>query len=324
MEHNNVAPPTALGTKKKPDFSTATVLGLTALLFVALSLTSETFLRYDNIYSVIYSVSFQFLAVIGFTYLLIMGEIDLSVGSVYAFSGMFTGWMVLKANVPLPAAIAISLTVCLLMGLATGFLVVKLRLNSMMVTIATMTLIFGLASNFVKRLFGATYPAEMRALSKANIGGIHYTVIAMVVLVIVLEFLLKRSSIFKKMYFVGENKDTAQIYGIKSGRIKILVFGISSFTAAVGGIFANARVTYADTSLGAGLEFTLLTAAVLGGASLYGGKGSILSSCIGLVFLATISNGMVIFNIEPLLSQIIVGVILIISVFIDHRVNRNR
>lgn len=313
-----------VGMRKKPDLSTATVLVLTALLFVGLSLASDTFLRYDNIYSVLYGVSFQFLAVIGFTCLLIMGEIDLSVGAVYAFSGMFTGYLTLKLDVPLPLAIVLALALCTLFGLITGFLVVKLRLNSMMVTIAGMTLIFGLVSNCIKGLYGATYPPEMRALSKANIGGVHYSVIAMVVLLVVLEFLLRRSAAFKIMYFVGENEETARIYGVKSGRIKMLVFGLSSFCAAVGGILANARVTYADASLGKGLEFTLLTAAVLGGASLYGGKGSILSSCVGLIFLAAISNGMVIFNIEPLLSQIIVGIILVASVFVDCRINRNR
>lgn len=316
-------PVVTLSTKKGLDFSTTTVLVLTALLFVGLSLTSNTFLRYDNIYSILYGVSFQFLAVIGFTFLLIMGEIDLSVGSVYAFSGMFVGFMTIKLDVPLPLAVLISLAVCAGMGLLTGLLIVKLHLNSMMVTIATMTLIFGLASNFVKKLSGATYPQAMRALPKAGVGGIHWTVIAMILLVVGLELLLRRSTLFRKMYFVGESEETARIYGIKSGKIKVLVFGVSSLTAALGGILANARVTYADASLGLGLEFTLLTAAVLGGASLYGGKGSVLSSCVGLIFLATISNGMVIFDINPLLSQIIVGIILVVSVFVDRRFNRN-
>jgi ribose/xylose/arabinose/galactoside ABC-type transport system permease subunit len=151
---------------------------------------------------------------------------------------------------------------------------------------------------------------------------VYLTIILMVVLVVVLEILLKRSAIFKKMYFVGENRQTARIYGIKSDRIKIAVFAITALTAAIGGILINARITYADTAIGLGLEFQLLTAAVLGGASLYGGKGSILGSCLGLLFLATILNGMVIFNIEPLLQQLIIGIILIVAVFIDTRLNK--
>jgi ribose/xylose/arabinose/galactoside ABC-type transport system permease subunit len=308
--------------KQNLDFSSFAIIIITVLLFLVLSFTSKTFLTYSNIYSIFFGVSFQFLAIIGFIYLMIMGEIDLSVGSVYAFSGMFVGYMVVEMQINLWAAIIISLIVCTLMGLSTGFIIVKLRLNSMMVTIATMTLIRGLASNFVKRLYGGTYPTNMRGLVRFTLGDIHMTIIVMIILAVVLELLLHRSSIFKKMYFVGENLETARVYGIKPDRIKIITFALSSFMAAVAGILINSRVTYADTSIGQGLEFHLLTAAVLGGASLYGGKGSILRSCVALIFLATILNGMIIFNIEPLLQQLIIGMILIGAVFIDTRFNR--
>jgi ribose transport system permease protein len=304
------------------ELNSVTVLLLTLVLFIALAATSETFLTYNNIYSILYGVSFQFFAVIGFTCLLIMGEIDLSVGSVYGFSGMLVGWLMVKQHLPLWPSILISLLLCFGIGLLVGVIIVKLNLNSMMVTIATMTLISGLGSNLVKRMYGLTYMPEMRSLPKASVGNIHIIILATIILLILFEVVLKHSAMFKKLYYVGENEQTTRIYGIKSGMIKVLVFGLSSFSAAVGGILANARVTYADTSLGHGLEFTLLTAAVLGGASLYGGKGSILCSFFGLIFLAMISNGMVIFNIEPLLSQIIVGAILIASVFIDSRLNR--
>ena len=269
-----------------------------------------------------YGVSFQFIAIIGFTYLMILGEIDLSVGSVYAFSGMFMGYLMVIEKMSLFPAMLISLLACTLMGAITGFLIVRFRLNSMMVTIATMTLIRGLASNFVKRMYGATYPKDMRHLSKIEINDVYLTIIIMIVLVIILEILLKRSTIFKRMYFVGENRETARIYGIKSNRIIISLFALSALAAGIGGVLLNSRVTYADTAIGSGLEFHLLTAAVLGGASLYGGKGSMLGSAVGLIFLATILNGMIIFNVEPLLQQLIIGIILIVSVFVDTRLNK--
>lgn len=312
----------SISRKRSFNFSSLTIIFITFALFAILSFTSDTFLTQRNIYSILYGVSFQFIAIIGFTFLMIMGEIDLSVGSVYAFSGMFMGYLMVRLNTPLLPAMGISLLACGLMGLFTGFIIVRFKLNSMMVTIATMTLIRGLASNFVNGMYGATYPPEMRHLSKVEVGGFYLTIIVMIVLVVVFEILLKRSAVFKRLYFVGENRQTARIYGIKSDRIKMTMFAISALCAAIGGILISARVTYADASLGLGLEFQLLTAAVLGGASLYGGKGSILGSCIGLIFLATILNGMVIFNIEPLLQQLIIGVILIVSVFIDTRLNK--
>ncbi len=314
---------TSISKKKRVNYSSWTIILLTLGLFALLSFTSDTFFTYRNIYSILYGVSFQFIAIIGFTYLMIIGEIDLSVGSVYAFSGIFMGYLMVMMKLPLLPAMLVSLLACALMGLITGALVVKFRLNSMMVTIATLTLIRGLASNFVKRMYGATYPTDMRHLSKIEVGDVYLTIIVTLVLVVVLEILLRKSSIFKTLYFVGENRETARIYGIKSDRIIVVLFMISALAAAVGGILISSRVTYADTAIGLGLEFHFLTAAVLGGASLYGGKGSILGSFFGLLFLATILNGMIIYNIEPLLQQLIIGVILIVAVFVDTRLNKD-
>ena len=322
MANNTLSINSLVSRKKKFSFGPLTVIIITAALFSYLTFSSETFLTYRNIYSILYGVSFQFIAIIGFTYLMILGEIDLSVGSVYAFSGMFMGYLMVIEKMSLFPAMLISLLACTLMGAITGFLIVRFRLNSMMVTIATMTLIRGLASNFVKRMYGATYPKDMRHLSKIEINDVYLTIIIMIVLVIILEILLKRSTIFKRMYFVGENRETARIYGIKSNRIIISLFALSALAAGIGGVLLNSRVTYADTAIGSGLEFHLLTAAVLGGASLYGGKGSMLGSAVGLIFLATILNGMIIFNVEPLLQQLIIGIILIVSVFVDTRLNK--
>jgi ribose transport system permease protein len=323
MAEQAISTTPSISRKKKFNLGSLTIILITVVLFVLLTSTSDTFFTYRNIYAILYGVSFQFLAIIGFTYLMVIGEIDLSVGSVYAFSGMFMGYLMVMKKIPLLPAMGLSLLACAVMGAITGFLIVRFKLNSMMVTIATMTLIRGLASNFVKRMYGATYPSEMRGLSKIEINEVYLTIIIMIVLVVILEILLKRSSIFKRMYSVGENRETARIYGIKSNRIIISLFALSALAAGIGGILISSRVTYADTAIGNGLEFHLLTAAVLGGASLYGGKGSMLGSAVGLVFLATILNGMVIFNIEPLLQQLIVGIILIAAVFVDTRLNRH-
>ncbi len=193
MNTDTLSTSAPISRKKSFDFSSFTIIFIALTLFIFLSFTSDTFLTTRNIYSILYGVSFQFFAIIGFTYLMIMGEIDLSVGSVYAFSGMFMGYLMVMMKVPLLPAMGISLLVCVLMGMITGYLVVRFRLNSMMVTIATMTLIRGLSSYFVKAMYGATYPPAMRHLSKIEVGNVYITIIAMIVLVVVLEILLKRS-----------------------------------------------------------------------------------------------------------------------------------
>lgn len=312
-----------VNTRREFQFGTLTIILLTGVLFLFLGIASDTFFSYRNIYTIFYGVSIEYFAVLGFTLLLIMGEVDLSVGSGYCFSGALMGVLMLN-KVPLPLALSLSILCSIGFGVLTGFLVTRFSLNSMMVTIGMMALVRGLAWVLIRMLFGRTFPRPYRALARAKIGTINTTIIVMILLVIALEICLHRSTFFKKMYYVGENLKTAKIYGIKAERIKVLIFAFSSFTAAIGGILASSRITHADVTTGDGLEFKVLTAAILGGASLFGGKGSILSSVVGLVFLATIVNGMIIFNIEPLLQQLVVGVILILSVFIDTRLNRNK
>jgi ribose transport system permease protein len=132
---------------------------------------------------------------------------------------------------------------------------------------------------------------------------------------------LNRSAIFRQMYYIGHNVETVRLYGIKADKVKITSFVVSAVTAAIGGILATSRITHAYPTTGLGLEFTMVTAAVLGGASLYGGRGSILRSVLGLLFLAIVSNGMIIFQIDPYLQQVLMGAVLIAAVFADTRLN---
>lgn len=315
-----------LDNRKKFNWANLTIIALTIALGVGLAATSETFLSFQNIHAIFFDTAMMFFGVIGFTYLMIMGEIDLSVGSMYGFSGMFLG-MLCNWGVPFYVGLPIALVVCLLFGFANGYLVVRFRVPSMMVTLGMMTTLKGISSLLCSNLYGYNYPQAYKDLSKysINLGGgidIFVIIIVMIVLIAVLEFMLLRTTVFRKMYYVGENLDTARIYGIKAGKIKIITFMVSAFTAAIGGILIGSRVNYAEPNIGLGYEFQMLTASVLGGASLFGGKGSILRSAIALFFLQLIVNGMVIHSIEPLLQQIIVGIILIIAVYIDTRMNR--
>jgi ribose transport system permease protein len=303
------------------NLSSFTIILLTLILGTGLTLTSETFLSVNNIVSILYGVSINFWGTIGFVYLMIMGELDLSVGSVYAFSGMMTG-LLMKNHWPLLPAILVALALSTFIGFINGFLVVRFKVPSMMITLGTMAAVRGLANLLCTWLYGYPYPPSYEALARQRIGGIHLTTIVMIVAVIILELLLKRTGIFKQMYYVGENLETARIYGIKAGQQKIIIFSVMSLLAGVGGILIGSRLRFADSTIGNGLEFTILTAVVLGGASLSGGKGSILRAIVGLIFLSTITTGMIVHNIEPLIQQLIVGIILIVTVFIDTRMSR--
>jgi len=291
---------------------------------ILLGLAHPRFLEIGNLYGLLLDLSLQMLAISGFVYVMATGEIDLSVGAVYGFTGALAGFLMQQMGMPFAAAAALSLGCALLFGLINGLLTVKLRLNSLMLTIGTMVLIRGLSGVLNTVLVGQTFSSAFRALARAHVGGVHVVVIAALALLVVFTVLERRTAMFRRLYLAGESAATALLYGIRVDRIKIAAFACSALAAGAAGLVAASRVTHADAQLGDGLEFTLVTAAVLGGASLSGGKGTLAGSFLGLAFLAVVVNGMVAFDVEPALQSLVVGVLLIVAVTLDRRLEARR
>lgn len=299
------------------------ILLIAALLFVALALTQPTFLSSNNIKTLFYGVSLEIYVMIGFTLLLIMGEVDLSVGSVFAFAGMIVGYMGFQ-GVPMAIAVPAGILVGALIGLINGLLVVRLRINSIILTIGTLIAVRGLADVFATLMAGRRFVAPMRSFSKGIVFDLVWTIPTMVVVVLVAEFLLRRSAAAQRLFYIGQNKQSAELYGLNVDWVRIGGFTLSGALAALSGILVASRITNPDVNLGVQLEFSLLTAAVLGGASLFGGRGSILNSAVALLFLAMILNALILLKVDPVLQQLIIGALLIAVVIIDTRLHANR
>ena len=294
------------------------------VLVLGLAASRGNFLRPANLYSLVYGLSMEFLPIIGMTFLLIMGEVDLSMGSVFAFSGVFVGYLTSDLSLPLWAAVLLALAGTAIIGAVNGTLVVRLRANSLMITIGTMILLRGVADGLINFLGGITYPDEYRAIAGLRVGGVHLTIILMVVVVIVLEFLLLKHAAFRKLFYIGSNQKSARLYGIRVHRVKLTAFVVSGLLAGLAGILAASRSGQTVWNTGQGLEFKMITAAILGGASLFGGKGSLARSLFGLVLIAVILNGLVMFNVDPVWTNVVVGAVLIAAIFTDTRINREK
>ncbi len=292
------------------------------LLFVFLAVTKAQFSAYNNLYSLAFALSIDAIAIFGFTYVMVLGEIDLSVGAVYALAGTLTGWLLKVGGLDLYPAIVLALCVATAVGFANGFLVTRFKVNSLMLTIGTLILVQGVVGVLATDLVGGVYPRDFRLLAKTRWFGINATIIVAGFALAVLVFLQLRSSLFRKMYLVGENSETARIYGIRTDAFKLWAFVASAFFAGVGGVLTASRLTHASTDMGVGLEFTYVTAAILGGASLYGGRGGVGGSVLGLLFLALILNGLVMYNVNPLAQQVAIGVLLICAVLVDMIMNK--
>lgn len=307
-----------------PYFSYVMILMLTGFFFLVFSLTTKNFFSYSNIYSMLFGVSIQFFVIIGFTCLMIMGEIDLSVGSMYGFGGALLGYLIIVYKISFIPAFLLTFVAAMLIGWGVGTLVVRLRLNSMMITLGVLMALQGAAWMLINTYGSRSFGRTAGTFAKFRIWDINWTVLALAVLPVVLEILLHTNILFRKMYYIGQSDRTATIYGVKSGRIKIAAFAASAALACFGGMLATCRLGSAHVSTGAGLEFTMVTAAVLGGSSLYGGKGSILLSVVGLFFLTMLQNGMTAYSIEPFTQKITQGAILIIVVLFDIAMNRKK
>lgn len=306
------------------NFGQYSIYIVTVITFLFLSLTRENFFRYTNVYSLVFGLSMEFLLIIGITLLLIMGEVDLSIGSVYAFAGVFTGLLVYELEIPLIVSIVICLTVTGAIGFVNGFLVVRFRANSLMITIGTMIFFRGLTDVLINFLKGITYPYEYRAIANFKILNVNFTIFLMFIVIIALEYLLINHSSFKKLYYIGENTLSAKLYGIRVDRIKHTIFIVTSMTAGMAGILGASRSGQTVWNTGQGLEFKMITAAILGGASLFGGKGSVVKSLFGLFLLTIILNGLIMYSVDPVWTDVVVGTVLILAIVFDTRINREK
>lgn len=323
---NSAATPQKVPSRsRRPGFG-ANILPLaliTLAIFGFLALTRQNFAMAQNLNSILFGVSIDFLAIVGFTYVMVMREIDLSVGSVFALTGTLTGTLLVAGWGFWPAA-ALALAVAALIGFINGFLVVRFNINSLMLTIGTMLMVRGLANVLANALGGQTYPRAFRQLARTNVFDVRLTVIVMVLLVLAAWGFQRRSALFRRMCFIGENVKSATVHGIRVGRIKIAAFMASAITAGIAGIFTASRITSADVRMGLGLEFVMVTAAIIGGASLYGGRGDLRGSALGLLMLALVLNGMIMYDVEPVFQQFVIGFLLIVTVAFDTIMNRRR
>jgi ribose/xylose/arabinose/galactoside ABC-type transport system permease subunit len=297
---------------------------LVILMVVVVSSTRAQFLKYANIYSLFYSLSIEFYAIIGMTLLLIMGEVDLSVGSTFALSGAFSGFLCLS-GVPTLIAIVIALVACALIGFLNGALVYRFKVNSIVLTLGTMMFVRGIVTLFVQINGGADYPKIYKAISRIQWPAeFHVTIIVMVLLIVLLEILLQKHVFFRKMFFIGENAASARIYGINADMAKMVAFILSGFFAGFAGILTASRSGQTVFNTGIGLEFKMVTAALIAGSSLFGGRGSVARSVVALLFLAIVLNAMIMYGVDPEFQAVVVGSILILAIYADSRLNAQR
>lgn len=292
-------------------------------LMVLFSFLSPFFLNANNILTIFSQVSIIAILAFGMTFVLMIGEIDLSVGSIAALSGLVLGVM-LSSGLNGPISILAVLITGALAGLFNGLVSSKFRIPTFIVTVATMGIFrgFGYAITDAKPI--QIENSFILFLGNQKLFGlIPVPVLIVSILLIVFHIFLSKTTFGRRAKMVGGNKVAAEYVGVNTKKLQIKIFMISGIAAAISGILLASRLYSAQPNAAGGYELDAIAAAVLGGTSLTGGYGTVLGTFIGALIMGVINNGMNLIGMPYFYQQIVKGLIIIVAVYIDVR-NKER
>jgi ribose transport system permease protein len=291
--------------------------GALIVVFVFLSFASPVFLSADNLFNIGVQTSYTAVIAIGMTLVIITAGIDLSVGSVAALSGVVGVVLMVQVGIPVVPAIIGGVLVGALCGLVNGLLVSVAGLNPFIATLGMLSVARGLVyiPTNAKAVFGA--PDSFRLLGQGVIGAIPIPIIVVAVVAIVGYVVLSRTKLGRYAYAMGSNREAARLSGIPIKRYLTSVYVISGALAGFGGMIASSQVASGQPNFGMGLELDAIAAAVIGGASLFGGQGTVVGTLIGAFLIALIRNGSVLLDVNIYYQQVIIGVVIWVAVLWD-------
>lgn len=281
----------------------------------------QNFPTFENISQLLLNLSIDTIVAVGMMLLLISGVFDLSVGSIVAFISGLVAHLMFFMDVPVPIAISLGLLSAGLVGWINGYLIAFQNINPLIQTLAMMGILRGgallVAGSGIQNL-----PYWFNAIGQSRLLGIQMPVWYMIIIVALFTFLVNRSIFFRRYYYIGGNEKAAELSGIRVKKMKQFAFILSALLAGIAGILLASRLGAAMSTLGRGMELRVITAVILGGASLTGGVGKIPGALLGALFMGIIANIMVISRVSGLWQDIILGVILIAAVWLDMYVQR--
>lgn len=295
-------------------------LGMIAVLAIFFTLKSPYFLTASNLSAIVRDSAVAGIAGIGLTYVILTAGIDLSTGSVMALAGMVMANIYTYTLIPIPVMILAGLAVGLVCGAINGFVVTKLKLPEFIATLATMGIYRSLTYVIaVRDSAGSIQSVQMRASSftvlGSSVGGLYWVVLALVVLTLLGQFLLKKTRFGTNLYAVGSNFKAAQLSGINTDRVRIGAFVLTGLLAAVGGVFSVARLQSTTVLLGDSFNFDPIAAAVIGGCALDGGNGDVIGTFLGAIFMAALDNGILKLQMSTAYQYVIKGIIILVVIF---------
>ncbi len=289
---------------------------IVAVLFIIMSFVSPYFFTKANLLAVMLGLSLEAIIAVAMVHLMVTGGFDMSVGSIVAFTGASTALM-LRSGMPVAIAVILGMGLGGLIGLMNGLIVAKIGINPFVTTLSSLSLFRGLTLIITRGQNVTGLPKAFKMIGQAKLLEIQNPIIIAVVLLIIGDILLRKSRFFRQGYYIGGNEHSARLSGIPVDKIKILAYVLTGLFSAISGIVMTARLGSASVTAGSGLELRVITAVIIGGASLQGGEGSVLGAFLGTLLMGIITNALTLLGVDVYWQTFVIGATLLTAVLID-------
>jgi ribose transport system permease protein len=291
----------------------AFVPGLLVVLLIILSLASPVFFSSRNFGQILVQASTLGMVAVGATYVIIAGDLDLSIGANVALSGVMTAIAMAQWNLPWVAGVGVGIGCGLIIGILNGLLSAYLRVAAFIATLGTGVVATGIAVYLTKGLTIAGLPDVFGDLAKARILGLQALVWWMLGIFVIGGIILHFTNYGIRVFAVGGNRDAAYLAGIPVARTRLIAFVIAGFTGGIAGVLLTARVQAGQPGISQTLTLYATAAVILGGTSILGGQGSLLRTVFGILLIAVVQNGLDILGVDYALQQVAVGTVFILA-----------
>lgn len=280
--------------------------------------TSKSFVTSKNMFNILRQISTNMLLACGMTMVIILGGIDLSVGSIIALAGVISAGCVSRYGLPIPVALLVGVLIGLLIGAFNGVIIASTTIPPFIVTLATMNVARGLAKVYTGGSPVRVVTKEWQFLGAGYVGPVPVPVIIMIVVVIISALIMNKTKMGRHIYAVGGNPQAAVFSGIKVAKVKFFVHAFSGVMAGLAGIILASRMYSGQPTAGEGAEMDAIAAVVVGGTSMAGGSGKIGGTVIGALIIGILNNGLNLLNVNSFWQDVVKGIVILLAVFIDY------
>ena len=294
-----------------------TILIVFTLIIIGMGISSPVFLTKRNLLNIFLQSSMIGITACGMTFVILMAEIDLSVGSMAAFAGVVAAKFQVMHGWGTFPAIAATIVFCFGMGIVMGVVVAKLGVHSFVVTLGMLTIARGFALIISEGHPISGLTESFKYIGQGRIGIIPFPAVVFLVIVLISWFVLSQTKFGRGMYSIGGNKEASRLSGIPVDVYKIIIFGVCSAMAGVSGVILAGRVNSGQPIAGESHNLDAIASVIIGGTSLFGGRGGVGKTLVGTLILGILRNGLNLIGVTPYWQRVFIGALIIVTVVID-------